>query len=91
MLPKLRRAARRASSGDSPAAQRVAFGHLEMRLHLVVELAIEAAGADERQQAAKEPARRHDLASRNLATSAVARSQLATSTRSWRVPAAVSE
>ena len=74
-----------------PGRARVPFGHLEMRLHLVVELAIEAAGADERQQAAKERARRHDLASRNLATSAVARSQFATSTRSWRVPAAVSE
>ena len=91
MLPKRRRASRRASSGDRPGRERVALGQLEMRQHLAVELAIEAPRADEREQPANERPRRHDLASRNLATSAVARSQFATSTRSWRVPAAVSE
>ena len=39
MLPKLRRAARRASSGDSPAAMRVVLGELEMRGAFVIELA----------------------------------------------------
>ena len=70
---------------------RVALGQLQVRPHLVVQLGVEAARADQREQPAKEEPGRHDLASRNLATSAVARSQFSTSTRSWRVPAAVSE
>ena len=69
----------------------IALGQLQVRPDLAVQFALEPPGADEREQAANEQPRGHGLASRNLATSAVARSQFATSTRSWRVPAAVKE
>jgi hypothetical protein len=74
-----------------PCRDAVPLGHLQVLPHLVVELRIELARADERGQPANERHGRHDPASRNRATSAVARCQFATSTRNWRVPAAVRE
>ena len=90
MLPKRRRAQRRASSGERPDGDRIALGQLEVGPDFVVELAVHPPRPD---SASSRRERRggHDFASRNLATSAVARSQFATSTRSCRVPAAVSE
>ena len=75
---------RRQAGGDA-----VTLRQLEVRDHFAFELPLEAPGPDQRQQPANDV--HHDFASRKRATSAVARSQFATSTRSWRLPAAVSE
>ena len=68
----------------------VALRQLEVCLDLVVELAVVAAESDEREQALKGTSRAHAFASRNRATSALACSQLVTSTWSCLAPAWVS-
>ncbi len=76
--------------GRQARGQAVTLGHLEVGQHLALELALEPPRGHERLQSPDQPPA-HGFTARNLATRAVARSQFATSTRSWRVPAAVSE
>ena len=64
------------NSGYDPEFSSLAVGLVSKAL--CIRWAIETARAEEGKQAPNEP-RRHDLAARNLDTSAVARSQLATS------------
>ena len=72
-----------------PRGQRVPLRQLQMRLHFVVQFPVEASAAGQGEQALYERSKCHDLASRNLATSAVAFSQFSTSTSSCFVPALV--
>ena len=74
-----------------PRGDGVAFGKLEVRQDLVVQLLFEPAVPDQREQPLHEAPRAHDLASRKRATSALACSQVATSTCSCRAPAFVRE
>ena len=76
--------------GREPARHGVVFGQLQVRGHLVVELAIEPALADQREQPVERLAEAHALAPSTRATSALACSHCATSTLSWRAPALVS-
>ncbi len=73
------------------AGQRVTLSQLEMRRDLVVELAIEPVLPDQGEQSMEQPPRRHALASRMRATSAVACSHCATSSCSCLAPVLVSE
>ena len=69
----------------------VGLGHLEVSSDFALELAIETASPKKRGELMRDPADVHAFASRTRATSAVAFSQFATSTRSWRAPVFVSE
>ena len=76
--------------GREPAGHGVPFGQFKVRGHLVVELAIEPALADQREQPVERVPEAHALAPSTRATSALACSHCATSTLSWRAPALVS-
>ena len=91
MPPKARRASSRASSGDSPRARPSLLRQFQMRLDLVVQFAIQAIAADQRQQAIDEAPEAHALPSSTRDTSARVCSQLATSTCSCIAPVLVSE
>src|SRR5687767_4075749 len=76
--------------GGQSARQRVALGELEVRGHLVFQLALEPRFTKQRQHTRESATYPHDLASRMRATSAAADSQLATSTRNCFSPLLVS-
>ena len=76
--------------GREAGGDQIAFGELEVRRDLGVELRVHFPGAAEGEEPVNDAARAHAFASRNLATSAVARSQLATATRSCSAPVSVS-
>ena len=73
------------------ARHALSFRQLQMGENLVIQLAIQPPLAGQRQQSLHHAPQRHDDASRKRATSAVALSQFATSTRTCFRPAAVSE
>ena len=76
--------------GRETGGDQVAFRELEVRGNLGVELRVHPAGAAEGEEPVDGAAQVHALASRKRATSAVARSQLATATRSCSAPVSVS-
>ena len=77
--------------GRQPAGEAVLLRQFQVRLHLVVQLAIQAIAADQRQQAIDEAPEAHALPSSTRDTSARVCSQLATSTCSCIAPVLVSE
>ena len=76
--------------GREAGGDQIAFRELEVRHDLGVELGVQLAGAAEGEEPLHDAPRAHALASRKRATSAVARSQLATATRSCSAPVSVS-
>ena len=76
--------------GREPGGDEIAFRELEVRGDFGVELRVHLPAAAEGKEPVNGAAGAHALASRKRATSAVARSQLATATRSCSAPVSVS-
>jgi len=77
--------------GREPGVDRIQFRHFQVGANFALQFVVEAAFVNQRQQPGCRQSKPHDSASRNRATSAVARSQFATATFNCFTPAGVSE